>query len=125
MLSSTSFWNDGNCGVEQGFVCEKSNNRSTAIQPEIILPLSFNGNDNGNVCPETYSTFGVLTKDNKGQQKPCSFPFRYKNNTYHECVTFENRNPWCATTFDYDTDEEVNRFYFISRKNQLIKKIEN
>jgi len=106
MLSSTSLWNDANCGVEQGFVCEKSN-RTTALQSEIVLPLSFSGNNNGNICPATYSTFGVLTRDNKGQQKPCSFPFKYNNQNYYECVSFENRNPWCATTFDYDTDKEV------------------
>lgn len=93
MLSSNSFWNDGNCGVELGFVCEKSN-RTTVAQSDTVLPLSFSGDDNGNACPPTYSTFGVLTRDNKGQQKPCMFPFTYNGTQYYECVSFENRNPW-------------------------------
>lgn len=39
-----------------------------------------------------------------GNVGPCVFPFKYKNKFYYECVTFENRSPWCATTFDYDQD---------------------
>jgi hypothetical protein len=93
MLSSNSFWNDGKCGAEQGFVCEKSN-RTTFIQSEDVLPLSFTGDNDGNLCPNGYSTFGIQTKNNKGEQKPCSFPFKYNGQYYYECVNFENRNPW-------------------------------
>ncbi len=36
----------------------------------------------------------VLTTGTNGTRKPCVFPFKYKDNLYYECVTFENRNPW-------------------------------
>lgn len=93
MLSSSSYWNDGNCGVELGFICEKSN-RTTFIQSEDVLPLSFSSDNNGLLCPDGYTTFGILTKNNLGEQKPCTFPFKYNGKIYYECVTFENRNPW-------------------------------
>lgn len=111
MLSSNSYWNDGNCGVEIGFVCERSANQTSIKPVEDILPLFFSGNDNGNLCPDGYSTFGVLTTNNLGQRKPCSFPFKYNNKIYYECITFEGRNPWCASSYDYDKDKEVKEIY--------------
>lgn len=50
------------------------------------------------------------------------FPFKYKGNYYYECVTFEGRTPWCATTFDYDQDlrwgycTDIKCFRFVSDK---------
>jgi hypothetical protein len=49
--------------------------------------------------------FAVVTTDNQGNVGPCVFPFKYQDKYYYECVTFENRSPWCATTFDYDQDK--------------------
>ena len=120
-MYTNSFWNDANCGVKMGFVCEKSN-RTQVLQPEIVLPLSFS---NGNVepCENGYSTFGIVTTDNTGVPSPCVFPFKYKNNLYYECITSERVNPWCSTTYDYDVDQKwgycsnIKCFKLIDQKN--------
>ena len=124
-MKQNSFWNDANCGYQKGFVCEKSN-RTQIPAPEVVLPLSFS---NGNVdpCDSGYSTFGVLTSDNTGQQRPCVFPFKYKGNLFYECITSERVNPWCATTFDYDADKEwgycadIKCFKLLEQKNGFAK----
>ncbi len=48
----------------------------------------------------------MTTAGSNGARAPCVFPFKYKQKYYYECVTFEDRNPWCATTFDYDADNK-------------------
>ena len=126
-MKSNSFWNDANCGVTQGFVCEKSN-RTQVIAPEVVLPLSFS-NGNAEPCDSGYTTFGVLTVDtNSGNaQSPCVFPFKYKNILYYECITSERTTPWCATTFDYDVDNkwgycsDIKCFKLIEQKNSFGK----
>jgi len=53
-------WNDGNCAVRQGFICEKNNGDIKPKPKETLLPLVFN-DGNGDPCPEGYSTFGSNT----------------------------------------------------------------
>jgi hypothetical protein len=105
MYGSNSYWNDAQCGIQQAFICEKANRSSLVPYPEVVLPLSFN-NGNQDPCPSGYSTFGITTKDNQGKDSSCVFPFKYNQTIYYECITFERNNPWCATTFDYDTDKK-------------------
>ena len=35
----------------------------------------------------------------------CLFPFVYKNVSYKECIRPANKEPWCATTNNFDVDE--------------------
>lgn len=55
-------WNDANCALKMGFICEKVNNGSLAKTQEVVLPLSFSYS-NGDPCPEGYSTFGCEFKN--------------------------------------------------------------
>ena len=92
-----------NCGRQiQGFVCEKPARGSLSPKPtDIILPLSFTNGMHQVACPLGYLTFGVWTEESH-TKIPCVFPFIYKKKLYYECITMENRNPWCSLTFDYD-----------------------
>ena len=29
--------------------------------------------------------------------KPCKFPFEYKNKSYYECIEDDRNQPWCMT----------------------------
>ncbi len=60
-------WNDANCAVKQGFICEKINGDIQAKPKDTLLPLVFN-DGNGDPCPEGYSTFGSKTSNRQKQK---------------------------------------------------------
>ncbi len=36
----------------------------------------------------------------------CTFPFTYKSVAYYQCITLDNDKLWCATTNNYDRDQD-------------------
>jgi len=54
----------------------------------------------------------ILTSCGNANGARCEFPFRFHNQTYHDCqsdtsyphITSGSGKPWCATTPDFDTD---------------------
>ena len=36
----------------------------------------------------------------------CTFPFTYKSVTYYQCISIDNDQLWCATTANYDRDQD-------------------
>ncbi|XP_029461442.1 lymphocyte antigen 75 [Rhinatrema bivittatum] len=64
------------------------------------------GDSQENVCQHPYHE--IYTRDGNAHGKPCEFPFRYKGKLFHDCISDERveNGEWCATTFDYDSDEK-------------------
>ncbi|XP_075465385.1 LOW QUALITY PROTEIN: lymphocyte antigen 75 [Ascaphus truei] len=61
------------------------------------------GSSTGNICELPYEV--IYTRGGNSHGKPCEFPFRYKENLYHDCIRGLNETgEWCATTFNYNLD---------------------
>jgi len=41
------------------------------------------------------------------ENKPCQFPFIYKDRTYVACTTFNDTKPWCSTKTNPSTNEHI------------------
>lgn len=49
---------------------------------------------------ETYTVGG------SGNGASCVFPFNYKQALYYQCISKNNKGrPWCATSYNYDTEK--------------------
>jgi len=49
----------------------------------------------------------IYTIQGNSHGKPCTIPFKYDNQWFHECTSTgrEDGHLWCATTQDYGKDE--------------------
>ncbi len=48
----------------------------------------------------------VLANDENGKTVSCSFPFKYKGNTYKSCINLDQPDYWCSLTPDFDKDNK-------------------
>ncbi|NXA40941.1 MRC2 protein, partial [Eudromia elegans] len=57
------------------------------------------------LCSAPYSEIYTIQGNSHG--KPCTIPFKYDNQWFHECTSTgrEDGHLWCATTQDYGVDE--------------------
>ncbi|XP_010222777.1 PREDICTED: C-type mannose receptor 2-like [Tinamus guttatus] len=57
------------------------------------------------LCSVPYSEIYTIQGNSHG--KPCTIPFKYDNQWFHECTSTgrEDGHLWCATTQDYGVDE--------------------
>ena len=60
----------------------------------------------GTVCTAPSTPCETFTDGGNANGASCQFPFIYKDILYYQCVTLDHRGrPWCATTYNYDTDQ--------------------
>ncbi|XP_032880026.1 secretory phospholipase A2 receptor [Amblyraja radiata] len=57
-------------------------------------------------CKHLYEEIHTVLGTSRGM--PCALPFKYNNKWYHECTDEgrEDKLLWCATTSNYDVDEQ-------------------
>ncbi|MGH0131417.1 UNVERIFIED_CONTAM: hypothetical protein FKN15_046470, partial [Acipenser sinensis] len=60
---------------------------------------------NQDLCSKPYHEIYTIQGNSHG--KPCTIPFKYDNQWFHECTSTgrEDGHLWCATTADYGKDE--------------------
>ena len=46
------------------------------------------------------------------ENKPCIFPFTYENQTFHDCTTFNDTEPWCSTKTYNESNQHFGDGYF-------------
>ncbi|GCB70748.1 hypothetical protein scyTo_0010843 [Scyliorhinus torazame] len=62
-------------------------------------------NTDEDLCARPYHEIYTIQGNSHG--KPCTIPFMYDNQWYHDCTSIgrEDGHLWCATTVDYGLDE--------------------
>lgn len=65
------------------------------------ITANYDSDNEWGFCPTCFLSYGGNSNGNC-----CHFPFIYGRKIYMTCTTQDDTRPWCATTYNYDSDKQ-------------------